>query len=121
MSPNFGSRFSRVFRSQSESADAAPKAIRAARLPKQSAGILAQVTLVVVAGVATGVSFQLIRLGVPSSVAAIVWFCAVWLALYPVVRLDQTAPHSTHWTRGAFVVLILEILWLLRLLLDNRQ
>jgi hypothetical protein len=53
------------------------------------------------------------RFGVSSNVAGSVAFCAAWIALYPWVRLNRTAPSWRHWVRGAFILIVL---WLVILL-----
>ena len=80
--------------------------------PARHLALLVMAGLVATAG-ALIANWAVARFGVSSNVAGSVAFCAAWIALYPWMRLNRTAPSWRHWIRGAC---ILVVLWLVILL-----
>jgi hypothetical protein len=48
----------------------------------------------------------------PAGLAGIAAFCAAWIGLYPLARVNRAVPGWAHWARGAFVLVVF---WLLTL------
>jgi hypothetical protein len=78
---------------------------------KQSTQIVlaAMAGCVALAGALTA-NWVVSRFGVSPDVAGSAVFCAAWIALFPLARLNRKVPRWAHWARGAFVLIVL---WLL--------
>jgi hypothetical protein len=73
-----------------------------------------RVALIAVSALAAAASWFVVRLlvarFVSMSIAGLAAFCAAWIALYPLSRLNRSVPAWSHWARGAFVLFVF---WLL--------
>jgi len=64
----------------------------------------------ILSSIAAGASWFVVR-GIAGrflspSAAGLAAFCAAWLAMYPLSRLNRTAPAWAHWAGGGFVLLV---------------
>jgi hypothetical protein len=73
--------------------------------------------LIVVSPLVAGASWFAVSLFaarfVSTPIAGLVAFCAVWVTLYPLSRLNRAVPAWSHWARGAFVLVVFWIITLL--------
>jgi hypothetical protein len=72
----------------------------------------AQLVLAAIAGGvalagAMAANWVVARFGVSPELAGSAAFCAAWIALFPLARLNPKVPHWAHWARGAFVLIVL--------------
>jgi hypothetical protein len=65
---------------------------------------------VAAAGIAASASWLAARLIFPPNLAGVASFCAAWITLYPVARLNRDVPAWAHWAQGGIILIAF---WLL--------